>query len=118
MSNLCFQRELRLVTPHHYKFVFDSPVKAASPNLTILARANSLDHMRLGLVVPKKVLSHAVDRNRVKRLARAFFRLNQHNLPCLDYVFIAKGKIGDMDNASIVQLTQKLCTVISRRCKK
>ena len=65
--------------------------------------------MRLGLVVPKKVLSHAVDRNRIKRLARSYFRLRQHDLPCLDYVFIAKGKIGDMDNASIFQLTEKLC---------
>jgi ribonuclease P protein component len=118
MTNLCFQRELRLVTPDHYKRVFDNPVKASSPNITILAKPNDLEHMRLGLIVPKKVLKHAVDRNRIKRLTRNFFRLNQHRLPCLDYVFIAKGKIGDMTNNEVVNLLEKLCTVISRRSKK
>ena len=118
MTNLCFQRELRLVTPDQYKRVFDNPVKASSPNLTILARTSELDNIRLGLVVPKKVLKRAVDRNRIKRLTRNYFRLNQHTLPKLDYVVIAKGKIGELTNVDIVNLLEKLCTVISRRSRK
>ncbi len=118
MVNLTFQRELRLVTPNQFNLVFQEPIKAASPNLTILARKNDLSHIRLGLIVPKKVLKKAVDRNHIKRLTRNFFRLNQHDLPPLDFVVIAKNNIGSMENKEIVDLLNKLCIVISRRYKK
>ena len=65
-----FSRELRLLTPEHFKRVFAEPVRAASPQITLLACPNSLEHPRLGLAVPKKALKRAVWRNRVKRVVR------------------------------------------------
>ena len=118
MANLNFQRELRIVTPRQYDNVFKNPLKASSPALTILACTNDLPHLRLGLIVPKKVLAKAVDRNRIKRLCRNFFRLHQHTAQPLDYVVIAKGGIRGMENSDVVALLEKLCTVISRRYKK
>lgn len=44
---------------------------------------------RLGLVVTKR-LGKAVQRNRVKRLLREFFRRHQTRLPAVDLVIMAK----------------------------
>ena len=41
---------------------------------------------RLGLVVGKKLLKKAVDRNRVKRIVRENFRLRRCQLPAYDLV--------------------------------
>jgi ribonuclease P protein component len=54
--------------------------------LDISAGPNALDHARLGMIVPKKVLSRAVDRNRLKRLLREWFRLHQCQLTGLDII--------------------------------
>jgi ribonuclease P protein component len=43
-------------------------------------RANGLEIARLGLIVPKRHLSLAVDRNRVKRMIREWFRHRQSSL--------------------------------------
>lgn len=118
MVKLNFSRELRLVTPKLFNNVFENPIRASSPNLTILAKPNFLSHMRLGMIVPKKVLKLAVWRNRVKRVVRNYFRLNQHTIPPMDYVIIAKGDIKALSNADIDLLLKKLCKVIYRRSKE
>jgi ribonuclease P protein component len=118
MVKLNFSRELRIVTPKLFNNVFDNPIRASSPNLTILAKPNNLNHPRLGLIVPKKILKLAVWRNRVKRVIRNNFRLNQFNICPLDYVVIAKGNIKDLSNSELDELVTKLWKVICRRYKK
>ena len=88
MIKLNFSRELRLLTPTQFKNVFEQPFRASTPEITILARKNNLEHPRLGLTVAKKHLKRAHDRNRIKRLVRESFRLSQHNLPSCDFVFV------------------------------
>ena len=116
MDKHTFRRELRLLTPEHFKNVFNEPVRAASPHLTLLAKTNTLGHPRLGLTVPKKALKRAVWRNRIKRLTRESFRHKQHELPPIDIVVIAKAGIGKLENAEITQLLEKLWRTLSRRC--
>ncbi|NRA59433.1 MAG: ribonuclease P protein component [Psychrobium sp.] len=118
MVNYSFSRELRLLTPANFKTVFQNPLRAGSPQLTILACPNDFDHARLGLAIPKKQLKLAVDRNRVKRIIRENFRLKQHDLLPLDYVVIAKGGIGKLDNDELNKLIDKLWKKISRRSKE
>jgi ribonuclease P protein component len=43
----------------------------------VQVRANEHSLARLGLIVPKRHVPRAVDRNRVKRLIREWFRHNQ-----------------------------------------
>ena len=58
--------------------------------VTVLARPNDLGHARLGMVIGKKKLRRAVDRNLMKRIIRETFRQQQTTLPALDLVVIAK----------------------------
>ncbi|MDG6895670.1 ribonuclease P protein component [Volucribacter amazonae] len=108
MIKFNFSRELRLVTPVQFKSVFQEPLKASSPEITILARPNQLEIPRLGLTVAKKYVKKAHDRNRIKRICRESFRLKQHQLPRCDFVIIGKKGIGNLDNQSLNQLLDKL----------
>ncbi len=51
------------------------PRRAGS--VSVQVKANGLDYSRLGLIVPKRFLPRAADRNRAKRLLREWFRRNQ-----------------------------------------
>ncbi|MGR6982229.1 ribonuclease P protein component [Testudinibacter sp. P27/CKL/0425] len=103
-----FLRESRLLVPEQFKFVFQQPVRASRPEITILARANQLAIPRLGLTVAKKHLKRAHERNRIKRLCREYFRLHQHELPAMDFVVVAKKGIGELDNRTLTEILDKL----------
>jgi len=52
--------------------------------------ASEQNESRLGVTVSKKVSKSAVDRNRIKREVREFFRLHQHQLAHTDLVVTAR----------------------------
>ena len=103
MVKLAFPRELRLLTPNHFNFVFQQPQRAGTPQITILGRMNTLGHPRIGLTVAKKY-----ERNRIKRLTRESFRLSQHSLPAMDFVVIAKKGVQELDNRALTEILEKL----------
>ena len=97
-----FPRELRLTEAAQYKAVFNSAnFKVSNRYLLVLARHNRLNHGRLGLVIGKKHLPSSVKRNRLKRLLRNSFRLNQGLLDGLDIVILARSNPYDRDNKQI-----------------
>ena len=49
-------------------------------SISVQVRVNGLGISRLGLIVPKRHVPRAVDRNRVKRLLREWFRHHQERL--------------------------------------
>ncbi|MCE1644756.1 ribonuclease P protein component, partial [Enterobacter hormaechei] len=59
MVKLAFPRELRLLTPKHFTYVFQQPQRASSPEITILGRPNELGHPRIGLTIAKKNVKRA-----------------------------------------------------------
>ncbi len=107
-----------MLTPEQFKYVFQEPLRASTPQITILARKNSLEQPRLGLAVPKKHLKRAHDRNRIKRLSRESFRLLQHQLPAYDFVILAKAGVGNLDNQTFFQTLDKLWQRHIRLAKK
>ncbi len=97
--------------------VFQQPVRAASPHLTVLVKCNDQSHPRLGLTIPKKAIKKAHDRNRVKRLIREHFRHHQHQLPHVDVVMIAKKDLHLLPNDEITALVHGLWKTVRRRLK-
>ncbi|KAA8998453.1 ribonuclease P protein component [Affinibrenneria salicis] len=108
MVKLAFPRELRLLTPSHFTFVFQQPQRAGTPQITILGRLNTLGHPRIGLTIAKKQVKRAHERNRIKRLARESFRLNQHTLPAMDFIVLVKKGVTELDNRALTETLEKL----------
>ncbi len=89
--------------------MFAQPLRAGDRYFQVLARPRPAGGSRLGLAIAKKQLRRAVDRNRIKRLVREFFRtrvLPQEG-PALDYVVMARAAARDADNATLFQSLER-----------
>lgn len=68
--------QYRLKDKTSYDYVFkNTRNKINTQNFVLLIAKNNIKANRLGFVLPKKHISHACDRNKIKRLARVFFRI-------------------------------------------
>ena len=103
-----FSKCAKLLKPAEFKHVFNAAKRAGDRYLTIFYTANELNHPRLGLAISKKVSKLAVDRNRIKRLARETFRLKQPQLQHADFVVLARPSAVKVDNATLIASFNKL----------
>jgi ribonuclease P protein component len=100
-----FSKSLRLLNSGDYQQVFDSAVfRIPHQHLLLLACHNNRGFPRLGLVIAKKHLRLAVDRNRIKRLSRESFRHNQNELMDLDLVVMSRHGLDKLSNPEIFHL--------------
>ena len=115
-SGLGFSKQHRLLSATDYEFVFSAAdIKASCPQMLLLARFNRLKYPRLGLVIAKKHVKQAVDRNRLKRQIRESFRLRQHDLPNIDIVVLARAGCASLDNNSFHHILEKQWQRLSLR---
>ena len=118
-TNFQFPKSVRLLTSGDYSDVFESvDVRVSSKHFLILARGKQLPTARLGIIVAKKHVKLAVQRNRVKRLLRESFRLRQATLPNLDLVVLAKKGVDRLDNPDCTAELQYLWNKLSRKIQK
>jgi len=96
-SHFHLHQHLKLLTAEHYQNVFNKAQRFGNKSFTVIARKNDLDHPRLGLAISKKCAKRAVDRNRIKRIFRESFRLNQHKLPNVDIIAMCKPNVLSLD---------------------
>ncbi len=68
------------------------------------------------MAIPKKHIKRAVGRNRIRRIVRENFRHQQHDLPAIDIVVIAKAGIADLSNQEINKVLDKLWRKLVQRC--
>lgn len=116
MSAQTYGKTLRLLSPGDFKQVFDKATfRAPHQHFMLLACSNGLAHPRLGLVISKKNVRLAVNRNRVKRRVREYFRLHQHELPPIDCIFLARRGLDQVDPDT---LTKQLHAQFKRLIKK
>lgn len=106
---LSFTRHSRLLTAAEYSHVFNkSCCKAGDNAFLILAAENKLERARLGLVIAKKQLKRAVDRNRVKRISRELFRHKQHQLSGIDLIVLCRPGVKGLEKAEIHRKLDRL----------
>ncbi len=111
--SLAFSQSLRLNDEDSFKRVFNRAEVCRSKGWTLLSCSNTLGHARLGVIISKnKVSKKAWQRNRLKRVARENFRINQHHLSPKDMIVIASPKSVHLDNA---QLGAELRTLFLQR---
>ena len=84
------QKPKRLCERRDIDAVFNQANAIRHPAMILLAKANGLHYPRLAIIVAKKNIKKANARNRIKRLIRESFRLQQHQLAGHDFVIIVK----------------------------
>lgn len=81
----------------------------------MLAIPNELQRPRLGLVIGKKNIRLAVQRNRIKRHIRESFRLHQHKLPSVDVIVLARSQLDQLSDDRLNALLQKQWSRLSEQ---
>jgi len=110
VSENAFPKTARLLSPKDYKPVFDnSRYKVSTKQFLLLATASQARRPRLGLVIAKKHVSKAVQRNRLKRVLRESFRLRQSEIPLIDIVVLARK---DADKLAPLELRKMIDRLI------
>lgn len=87
-----FSRALRLTNAREFNRVFRAAtVRERAGTLRMSAVANRMHTARIGLVVGKRALPRAHERNRAKRVIREYFRRCHDDLPAMDIVIQVTG---------------------------
>jgi ribonuclease P protein component len=114
-----FGKAKRLLNAKDYSRVFDgTEAKASHKRLLLLAKRNNSSRHRLGLVIARKNVRLAVERNRIKRVAREFFRTLQEEEPGMDVVLLARHGMDQLDNAELSTILRQQWQVLGRRISK
>ena len=120
MTLYSFSTESRIRCAADYKSVFDGALfKVHQPHFLFLAKLTEQPNSRLGIVVAKKKVRRAHERNRIKRLARESFRLHQAQFNAdIDIVVMPKVGIEAVPNAELFQQLQFAWLKLQRIVKK
>ena len=85
-SRFSFSRARRLDGPHAYAAVFAFKCWVTGERFQVYARPNGASAARLGIVVNKRKIPRAMERNYCKRLVREVFRVERDALTGIDLV--------------------------------
>ena len=85
---------------------FSSHNRSSDDFFLFLVVDNNTELARLGLAVPKKNISKAVERNKIKRFIRESFRLRKERLKGKDVVVFVKKQV-DVKQDKIGQILTK-----------
>lgn len=108
MSEFSFPKRDRLLDAGAYRQVFEQvDAKASHKHLLLLARKNHLQHNRLGLIIAKKHVRLAVQRNRLKRVIRDFFRHQSSSDCSVDVIVLARNGLDQLDNEALSSILRQ-----------
>ncbi|WP_295435109.1 ribonuclease P protein component [uncultured Thiodictyon sp.] len=100
-ANRRFEKSSRLREAGQFKRVFAKPQRFDAAGFVVVARANGLGRARLGLAISKRCCARAVDRNKLKRIARESFRALVNRLPAVDIVVLCASKAKRLTNPEL-----------------
>jgi len=111
MDRHTFSRLERIRKKTDFTTIYAKGVRFHTQHFTVITHWNSLGTRRLGLTVNRKV-GTAVQRNRIKRLLREFFRLNKERLPnSEDIIIIARPSVTSLTYEDILLELDSLLTI-------
>jgi ribonuclease P protein component len=115
-----FARRYRLTKTDEFSSVFGfrRAIRGKLLMLHYQPRPDGLNDARLGVVVGKKLLKRAVDRNRVKRIVREQFRRERPNLPACDLIVRLAAKPVPLDGKLVADDFLALLEKLRRTCAK
>jgi ribonuclease P protein component len=102
--------------PAEFREVKRRGKKFADAYFSLLVLANQETFPRLGLSIATRTFGTAVARNRIKRLARESFRLNQHSLPPVDVTVSAREAARQASASDLRTSLDKHWKSITQRC--
>ena len=102
-----FPKKCHLVTKQHFQEVFRNPQKISGVKFALFVKPNKLSFSRLGIIIAKKAVAKAVDRNRIKRLVRESFRLHQYAFKGKDVIFLAYKGLDAISNEDLKKCLEK-----------
>lgn len=101
-----FKKERKLTKKNQYDLVFKEGIKITLPEFLLFAKKNKGLPSRLGLIVTKRCIPKACERNRFKRLFRESFRCQ--NLDDIDVVVFARKDLAKLSNHELhIKLNEK-----------
>lgn len=106
-----FSKKHRLRQAGDFSLCLKEKKRCASRAFIAILRLNQLKHARLGVLVPKKYFKRAVDRNRIKRLARESFREFSELFSGFDILILVKSDAPKLESAAWFSDMQSLWTL-------
>jgi ribonuclease P protein component len=115
-----FGRAFKINQSSQYSSVFNNAdFRVSSPNLTFIVKENNLSHGRIGVVVAKKNIRRAVDRNLVKRIVKESFRKGEVSTLMVDIVVLVRSNLirlsRKQQNEDLTSLWQALIKKVNYR---
>ncbi|WZO96309.1 ribonuclease P protein component [Isosphaeraceae bacterium EP7] len=117
MTTARFRPHERLRDSAAFRRAFDRRKSASDERLIVHASENGMDCARIGIVVSRKRMRHATDRNHFKRIVRETFRLTRAEWPVgFDYIVLPRGKTPTL--AETIANLPALARAVARRLAK
>lgn len=111
-----FTRDQRLLNAGDYQRVFDGKtVRVATPELLFLSIPTQKDHTRIGFIISKKSVKHAVKRNRIRRIIREEFRLYPHAYQHKDIVVLTRKGANQLESKALHTIARKMFRKLDER---
>ncbi len=119
MAEFGFPKTSRLLNAADYKAVFsNAQLKVSCRHFLVLANRTNRSSARIGLVIAKKNVALAVQRNRIKRQLRNTFRHKAELLDKLDLVVLARKGADKLDNKELIETIDSLWQDLHRKMKR
>ena len=115
-GRLTFPAQRRLRRKPEFEEVYARGRRMGNGFFAVTARVNQAGHPRLGMAVASRLAGGSVERNRIRRVVRESFRLNQLDLPAVDIVVGARPRAKGATNAELRVAIEELWGKVRQQC--